>query len=452
MKKKALLSSILMIVLCLSLIAGSTFALFTSQSQVSIAVTAGEVDMVAGIAITKLESVAGDANGNIVDEYGNTYSFVDRTAENTFTNGGTAVIVDSVLTMQKVTPGDKITFEISGTNTSNVAIQYRYTIECLKGDDLMKGLEFTVNGAEINKYMKSYTSVWTALEVGTSMANVPVSIELPVTAGNEFELEGTEIRVLVEAVQGNAVVDTNTEPVITYYNTAATADEVAALIADPYVAVIDVTDSFAAAVEVGNLSGKTINANGNNATFKFTGKLDNVVINGIVDNGDATPAIQFAGATGNVTITNSTLVDESSQPYGAVAGGNADLAVTIEDCVLSGARPVYCSGAVKSLTIKNCEINNTSSWAILFNSAVYGDIVIDGCTFNGCVGLFKATGAINGNFTFTNNTINDCTTKNGVYVEAKVTGTITVSGNTMTVAGVVDDDVTAAELLGIVKL
>ena len=75
MKKKVLLSSIATIALCLCLIAGSTFALFTSKSNVNIAVTAGEVDMVAGIAITKLESVKGDVNGTIVDENGNTYSY-----------------------------------------------------------------------------------------------------------------------------------------------------------------------------------------------------------------------------------------------------------------------------------------------------------------------------------------------------------------------------------------
>lgn len=221
MKKKVLLSSIATIALCLCLIAGSTFALFTSKSNVNIAVTAGEVDMVAGIAITKLESVKGDVNGTIVDENGNTYSYEEVSPN--FTNGGTAEVVGSVLTLDKITPGDKVTFEISGINNSNVAIQYRYVIECLSGDDLMKGLEFTINNVVIDKYMESYTSPWAPLAVGTSMTNVPITIELPVSAGNEFQKESTEIRVLVEAVQGNAVVDANTDPVITYYNTAATA-------------------------------------------------------------------------------------------------------------------------------------------------------------------------------------------------------------------------------------
>ena len=41
MKKNRILSSIITIALCLSLIAGSTFALFTSTDEVDIAITAG---------------------------------------------------------------------------------------------------------------------------------------------------------------------------------------------------------------------------------------------------------------------------------------------------------------------------------------------------------------------------------------------------------------------------
>ena len=81
-----------------------------------------------------------------------------------------------------------------------------------------------------------------------------------------------------------------------------------------------------------------------------------------------------------------------------------------------------------------------------------GDVVVDGCTFENCVGLLKVTGTVGGNFTFTNNEIVDCVTKNNFYIDVEVVGDITVSGNTMTTASnVVDDDVTEAEMLGIVK-
>ena len=49
MKSKVLVSSILTIALCLSLIAGSTFALFTDSAKNDIAVTSGTVDIDATI-------------------------------------------------------------------------------------------------------------------------------------------------------------------------------------------------------------------------------------------------------------------------------------------------------------------------------------------------------------------------------------------------------------------
>ena len=50
MKKRVFLSSIMMIVLCTVMITGATFALFTSESKVNIAVTSGTVEAVATIA------------------------------------------------------------------------------------------------------------------------------------------------------------------------------------------------------------------------------------------------------------------------------------------------------------------------------------------------------------------------------------------------------------------
>ena len=55
MKKKVLLTSILSIVMCLSLIAGATFALFTSESKVNIAVTSGNVEVVAYVDVDSVE-------------------------------------------------------------------------------------------------------------------------------------------------------------------------------------------------------------------------------------------------------------------------------------------------------------------------------------------------------------------------------------------------------------
>lgn len=237
MKKKVLLTSIATIALCLCLIAGSTFALFTSQSDVNISVTAGNVKMDASAVITVVESVMPDSNGTIEDEYGGKYSYLysDTVAPYRFVNGGTADLTDdgAVLILNDITPGDKITLSISGTNTSDVAILCRYRVDYYIDqetvdaagltaadfdEELMKALSFSIDGGNALTNMQSYVSAWTTLGVGENMDDVTLTIELPVDTGNLLQNKSSMIRVLVEAVQGNADIGEN-RVAITYYQT-----------------------------------------------------------------------------------------------------------------------------------------------------------------------------------------------------------------------------------------
>ena len=104
MKKRILLVSFLTIALCFSLIFGATYALFTSESKVNIAVTSGKVQMEASIENLKIYSLD-----------------VEQTEK--FENGGTAVYENGVLTLDKMTPGDKVTFDIKIVNSSNINIK-----------------------------------------------------------------------------------------------------------------------------------------------------------------------------------------------------------------------------------------------------------------------------------------------------------------------------------------
>lgn len=212
MKKKVLLSSVATIALCLCLIAGSTFALFTSQSEVGIEVTAAKVEMTANISGLELYSVKATTNGTIKDEFGGSYAYDGPLA--TFANGGTATFENGVLTLDKVTPGDKVSFNIEGANTSDVAVQYRYVVECVKGEKLMSGLLVTIKGVTY-PILDSYTSVWSTLLPGSDITPEPIVIEFPVKAGNEYKEESCEIKVTIEAVQGNADVQ-GTKPVVEF--------------------------------------------------------------------------------------------------------------------------------------------------------------------------------------------------------------------------------------------
>ena len=90
-KKKILFSSVMVIALCLSLIAGSTFALFTSESKVNIAVTSGTVKVTAGLNVDAVYSA--EANETIQetdDGYAGEATAYGVTSKYEWTNPGIA--------------------------------------------------------------------------------------------------------------------------------------------------------------------------------------------------------------------------------------------------------------------------------------------------------------------------------------------------------------------------
>ena len=199
MKSKVLVSSILTIVLCFSLIVGSTFALFTSQSEVNIAVTAGKVDVIANITDLALYSVkANPTGGTVVDEYGFKYDYEKQNG--VFYNSGTATLVGNELTLDRVTPGDKVEFNIKVDNNSNVITKYRTLVYCTENDGLLSGLQISLDGNTFGGF--AYTE-WSTLAANADIADVAVTVELPVNKGNEYQETSASLCFIVEAVQSN---------------------------------------------------------------------------------------------------------------------------------------------------------------------------------------------------------------------------------------------------------
>ena len=224
MKKKILLSSMVTIVLCLCLIAGSTFALFTSESEMNIAITSGNVELTASIDAVDLYSVrpvqAGET-AEVTDE--NQAGYVYEQQQNgTFANGGTAALVNgNELTLSRITPGDKVVINVASLNTSDVTIKARYTVDVLSGEELARGLVITIKDASGNVVdtltgIDNFISTWEILDAGEQLGATTLEIELPVDAGNEYQhnailaqnpnYNGVSINILIEAVQGNANV------------------------------------------------------------------------------------------------------------------------------------------------------------------------------------------------------------------------------------------------------
>ena len=316
MKKKVLLSSIATIALCLCLIAGSTFALFTSKSEVDISVKAAKVEMTASLSDLKLESVKADPAGTIVDEFGGTYSYVE--CKDNFINGGTATFDKATLNLERVTPGDKVSFNVQGANTSDVTIQYRYIIECIGDSLLMSGLIVTVEDIAYPA-LDSYTSVWKTLQPGENITPAPIVIELPVNAGNDYKEQTTKIKVTVEAVQGNADVQ-GTKPVVEFL--------------DGYTADLD---------------DQTVETVVNNY-----GKVD--LANGTID-------VDFAGFQnfGEATLTDMTVDAGTADDYGVIANAGSVTVLNNTNVNSAGGAIAAVNGAKLTFNSGSVAVNTTST-------------------------------------------------------------------------------------------
>lgn len=197
MKKKIILSSIAVIALCLCLIAGSTYALFTTSTEVNIAVTAGELDVTATIIedSMQLRSLEDDAD-----------TFPREAA---FSNGGTASLEGGKLVIDRMTPGDAIYFEVQVENTGNVAVQYnvKWASEGVElGEkDMYDALTVTVIG--VDGEFDGETA-YQALGAPNSTTTFVVIVEFENgTPANDNQYQGAvaNIQFTVEAVQQNGV-------------------------------------------------------------------------------------------------------------------------------------------------------------------------------------------------------------------------------------------------------
>ena len=178
-KGKAIASSIVAIAMSASLAVGGTFALFTSESEVNIAVTSGTVNVEASVNKDSLK----------------TYSMGAIQDAGKFQNGGTAAFnADSQLELSLMTPGDKAEFTVDIANNSNVAIQYKVTFGV--SGDLADALVCSATNAE---------EKWIYAEAGKAIDSVDVSVELPESVNDDYQSKtNTVVSVIVEAVQGNA--------------------------------------------------------------------------------------------------------------------------------------------------------------------------------------------------------------------------------------------------------
>lgn len=196
-----------------------------------------------------------------------------------------------------------------------------------------------------------------------------------------------------------------------------------------------------------DIKNKTIDAAGQSVNFVLTGKAENVVFTNIQDAASAGINVDLRNvdAGSSVTVKDSYMISGNGTSNMAIGlGANCDLIV--DNCEFTTENGIgygmYRSSGCASLTITNSTFTNfADGWVVLANGTTTGNVKIDGCTFTDCSdGIFKTSvgggglnGLLNGDFTFTNNTLTNCAGHDGKEVklfDAKVSGIITVDGNT----------------------
>lgn len=200
---KLILSSILSIVLCTSLIVGASFALFTSEQNVNIAITSGTVN------VTATAELVGLYSPTLINLDG-TIQNADNAATTTFKNGGTAELVGNTLALTNMTPGDKATIKVTITNNSTVDYMQHLSFGCTDADkaffnELLVGTSDTVDGTYI--YFTNAATPWVPGSATDSPAEMVMyfTFELP-SYVSDWQNKTANINLNVIAVQGNAAV------------------------------------------------------------------------------------------------------------------------------------------------------------------------------------------------------------------------------------------------------
>lgn len=142
MKNKALIASVLTIALCLSLVVGSTFALFTSESTVNINVSVGTVKVDAEIVEGSVKVLQMASGG--------TMAVTDTTSSDSSSgssSGSTSATVDNgELCLSGMQCGTRVSFKIKVTNSSTVTAKYRFETAVKENSGLFEYLKLTVDG------------------------------------------------------------------------------------------------------------------------------------------------------------------------------------------------------------------------------------------------------------------------------------------------------------------
>ena len=399
--KRALLTSVMALVMCVVMLAGTTFAWFTDTASTAVnKIQAGNLDikLLAEDGVTSLEGATlkwqkagGAENEDVLWEPGCRY---------------------------KLQP-------IIIKNAGNLALKYKVAITGIKGDaKLNEAIEWTIDGVSLDEEKPLLAGAFDTLTIEGHMKE---------EAGNEYQgLSIDGIGITVYATQDTHEYDSfnNTYDENATYGTGATI-----------IGLDGTYDSLTAAAKAWRES-KGVVTSGNTFGKNSLGTVDSIawVISGEVATGDGEGVIGNNGAgqsilgggyfTPAVTVNNITIkgvndakITKPGDSYLVSAAGKNVVYenITFVDTVRIDSNPA-------NLTFKNCKFE---AGLRMPHSATNGNVTIEKCTFTGSESSGYAIFA-QGNmasFTISGNTISGC--QRGINVQAGNNAVVTIDGNTI---------------------
>lgn len=445
-----------------SLIAGATYALFTSESKANIAVTSGTVDVEASISDLRAYTPKKIALDGTIVENDNLASEVTANEEWTLGNGGSVKLNGSTLTLSKMTPGDWVRFNLNVTNYSNVAAKYRTVIQTISDEGLFDGLSIIIDETTWSNGFSAVSPYadLDPVEEATVEDTLDVTVYFPADRDNTYQNTGCEIQIIVEAIQGNAATDDYVDGALYLYNERDLKKFANAV--NNNTGLQDDYDTFILANNVTLVDKWTPigQKNGNKFTETFDG-ANYTVSNMIVDSdiiGRDSDAIGTnnnfdgfgaffgciqGGTVKNLTVNGTVTADNAAGIASRVNGG------TIENCVsnvtVTGgikAGGIVCAANSATTKIVNC-VNKGNVNAVVDpdqmkegkkeTKASVGGIVgysntceIEDCVNTGTIGSLDSqyVGGIVGYATKNNTSVVNSTNTGDVYGKIAVAGII----------------------------
>lgn len=206
-------------------------------------------------------------------------------------------------------------------------------------------------------------------------------------------------------------------------------------------------DNITKEVTVGELKDVTIEGS-KNTSMRFVTNADSKIENVTIKNIDfgfttgsgqkgACVVIDKDAEINNLVLDNITFVGDGNKNSYGITGQNSTASIIVKNCNFSNlgyAIQTISGGGYESLIVEKCTFDNIISWAILPQYGYNGDLTINDCTFKNSNGGLVKTGAFTGTFTFTNNTITNCTGHDGEdskWFDVKASAdTNVINGNT----------------------